>query len=331
MKKSFKKILSKDFAYGGNTNSSQLNFPDLLTSVDEHSITYDGIGNPLSYYTGTHDNKEFDLSWEGTLLKSAENDDFRVVYSYDSTGLRTKKTFYNLKDLDNSGKPKLSQEIKYIWSEDVLVGYEITVYNDETSIVLVVKVLYDEYGSPIGVAYHNVNGTTINSPNTTNVLSDDNVLWFIKDGQGNVQAVYSELDNFGLNCSYDSYGNINVNLSGRLINEMNNAIANASSSTEKALYALAYAIANAVTIGLTLEIGPNTYRGYMLDLETGLYYCQNRYYSPQWCRFINMDDPSQLTQNYENPLNANLYTYCYNDPINHVAQVVKYMVFVIHQ
>ena len=307
-----------NFTYGGSTNSGQLVFPDLLTSVDEHPISYDGMGNPLNYYTGTYSNEEFDLSWEGSLLKSVENDELRVIYSYDSTGLRTKKTFYNLEDLDDNGNPKLSQEIKYIWSEDTLIGYEITVYNGETPIVLVVKVLYDEYGSPIGVAYHNVNSTTSSSSDTTNILSDDNVLWFIKDGQGNVQAVYSELDNFGLNCSYDSYGNINVNLSGRLINEMNNAIANASSSTEKALYALAYAIANAVTIGLTLEIGPNTYRGYMLDLETGLYYCQNRYYSPQWCRFINMDDPSQLTQNYENPLNANLYTYCYNDPINHV-------------
>lgn len=29
-----------------------------------------------------------------------------------------------------------------------------------------------------------------------------------------------------------------------------------------------------------------------------------------------MDEPAQLTHNLEEPLNANLYSYCYNDPVN---------------
>lgn len=65
-----------------------------------------------------------------------------------------------------------------------------------------------------------------------------------------------------------------------------------------------------------LLIDQTAYRGYTYDYETGLYYCQNRYYSPIWGRFISMDDPAQLTMNIEEPLNANLYAYCYNDPVN---------------
>lgn len=301
--------------YNVPSDSSQISFPDLLTSFDGHPISYDENGNPLNYYTGTSNDEEYALTWEGTLLKSVRNEDMKIDYSYDSTGLRTKKTFYSL---DNNGNQTLSQEIEYIWSDDVLVGYEIVIYEDGVPSRVVVKVLYDEYGSPIGVGYHVVNTDIITDESATTVLSNDNILWFIKDGQGNVQAIYSELDDFALNCSYDSYGNLDVGLSGRFIDEINSVISAASSSNEKLMYAIAYAIACAVTTGITLEIGQNSYKGYLLDVETGLYYCQNRYYSPEWCRFISMDDPAQLTQNYEHPLNANLYAYCYNDPVNNI-------------
>lgn len=304
-----------DFKYNEQSDSSQISFPDLLTSFDGQPISYDKNGNPLNYYTGTSNDEEYALTWEGTLLKSVRNEDMKIDYSYDSTGLRTKKTFYSL---DNNGNQTLSQEIEYIWSDDVLVGYEIAIYEDGVPSRVVVKVLYDEYGSPIGVGYHMVNTDVITDESTTTVLSNDNILWFIKDGQGNVQAIYSELDDFALNCSYDSYGNLSVGLSGRFIDEINSVISAASSSNEKLMYAIAYAIACAVTTGITLEIGQNSYKGYLLDVETGLYYCQNRYYSPEWCRFISMDDPAQLTQNYEHPLNANLYAYCYNDPVNNI-------------
>lgn len=40
---------------------------------------------------------------------------------------------------------------------------------------------------------------------------------------------------------------------------------------------------------------------------------QSRYYDPVVGRFINADEPTYL---YANSISANLYSYCYNDPIN---------------
>lgn len=58
------------------------------------------------------------------------------------------------------------------------------------------------------------------------------------------------------------------------------------------------------------ELNPFRYRGYYYDNETGLYYLQSRYYSPELCRFISPDDFSYLDTS--NELNANAYIYCWN-------------------
>ena len=52
------------------------------------------------------------------------------------------------------------------------------------------------------------------------------------------------------------------------------------------------------------EIQPFRYRGYVYDVETGLYYLRSRYYNPGIGRFINTD---ML-------LDGNLFTYCQNTP-----------------
>ena len=59
----------------------------------------------------------------------------------------------------------------------------------------------------------------------------------------------------------------------------------------------------AATIG---TLNPFRYRGYVYDEETGLYYLQNRYYSPNWKRFINVDQ--SLNE-------KNLFVYCLGSPI----------------
>ena len=48
-------------------------------------------------------------------------------------------------------------------------------------------------------------------------------------------------------------------------------------------------------------------------VETQLYYCNSRYYSPELCRFISPDNVSYLDPSCVNGLN--LYCYCMNNPI----------------
>ena len=61
---------------------------------------------------------------------------------------------------------------------------------------------------------------------------------------------------------------------------------------------------------------PIRYRGYYYDQDTGLYYLNARYYSPEWRRFISPDDTAYLDPDSVNGLN--LYCYCNNDPVNYV-------------
>lgn len=61
-------------------------------------------------------------------------------------------------------------------------------------------------------------------------------------------------------------------------------------------------------------INPLRYRGYYYDTETGLYYLQSRYYSPDLMRFISQDDPVFSNARGE-PLGSNLYAYCLNNPV----------------
>ena len=55
---------------------------------------------------------------------------------------------------------------------------------------------------------------------------------------------------------------------------------------------------------------PIRYRGYYFDQDTGLYYLNARYYSPELRRFISPDDTAYLDP--ENANGLNLYAYCCN-------------------
>ena len=109
-----------------------------------------------------------------------------------------------------------------------------------------------------------------------------NLYYFQRNLQGDVVAIYDTNGTLKAKYLYDAWGNCTI-----------------SSETTS------YDVANA---------NPIRYRGYYYDSDTGLYYCNARYYSPKWRRFISPDDTAYLDSKSVNGLN--LYCYCYNDPVN---------------
>ena len=62
----------------------------MLTSYNGETITYDKIGNPLSYKGNT-------LTWNARELKTLKNDSNNISYTYDANGMRASKTVNGVK------------------------------------------------------------------------------------------------------------------------------------------------------------------------------------------------------------------------------------------
>lgn len=314
---------------------------DKLISYAGKAINYDALGNPLNYTATTFNNQESDmaLEWDGRLLVSATAVDGsnRYEYKYDANGLRTEKTLFESESIseeqsDGSIKttavfvPKMKFE--YIWSNETLSGYRITSYDivtddngnnvldDEGNIVIeinndstfIVNMLYNEDGEALGVNCHS----------ELEGVNKSLTFLFVKDAQGNVVSISALEGGYFFNLSYDSFGNPSLEVTGSEIDKIQQSIADAKTQLEKILLQISGALGIALVTGITFMCVPTTYRGYMYDMETGLYYCQSRYYSPEWGKFINADDTSLLMLTTGDVQGANLFAYCNNDPVNHI-------------
>ena len=60
------------------------------------------------------------------------------------------------------------------------------------------------------------------------------------------------------------------------------------------------------------QINPLRYRGYYYDQETGLYYLKERYYNPEWRRFVNSDSVLGIVSKLKS---HNCYEYCHSSPM----------------
>ena len=76
-------------------------------------------------------------------------------------------------------------------------------------------------------------------------------------------------------------------------------------------------IINAYGDPIITVLSPFRYRGYVYDMETGLYYLQSRYYDPVTGRFLNADDTAFVGAK-GTALSFNLFSYCENNPITNV-------------
>ena len=63
------------------------------------------------------------------------------------------------------------------------------------------------------------------------------------------------------------------------------------------------------------DINPFRYKGYYYDTESEMHYCHNRYFVPDWGRWLNADSPAYLTNDIQS---INLFAYCNNNPIKYL-------------
>ena len=89
-----------------------------------------------------------------------------------------------------------------------------------------------------------------------------NLYYFRRNLQGDVVAIYDTNGTLKAKYLYDAWGNCTIS----------------GETTD-------YIVANA---------NPIRYRGYYYDNDTNLYYCNARYYSPKWRRFISSDNTKYL-------------------------------------
>lgn len=108
---------------------------------------------------------------------------------------------------------------------------------------------------------------------------------YLKNIQGDIEGILDLNGNLVVEYTYDAWGKV-LSVTGSL----------------------------ADTVGV---INPMRYRDYYLDSETGYYYLQSRYYNPEFCRFINADNPSNVLLSKDNVVGINLFAYCNNSPVKY--------------
>ena len=159
----------------GNTS-----WGDQLTAFNGTSLSYDALGNPLSYYNGT----SYTFTWEkGRQLASTVKGGVTTAYTYNADGIRT-------------GKTVGSKTVKYVLSGSKIVA--------EINNGVDIRYLYDPQGSPVGMILagttylyeKNLQGDIIGIYNT----SGTKVASYTYDAWGNVvSSSYSDYNAYTYN------------------------------------------------------------------------------------------------------------------------------------
>ena len=254
--------------------------PDRLTSYKGKSITYDANGG-VATYDGC------DYSWSkgklSTIYKALGGSSRAILPTLQSS--QTYSFGYNgLGQRVSSGYNYVN-----ISSSSLQMG-ELTAYNkkfsyDHSGRLIYetnTKTYYQEGSETYEIVYLYDDSGVVGMAYTKNNVTS--AYYFQKNLMGDVVAIYDTNGAKIASYNYDAWGNCTI----------------ASNTTN-------YTIAHA---------NPFRYRGYYYDTDTGLYYLNARYYSPEFRRFISPDDTEYL--NPKNVNGLNLYCYCNNDPINFV-------------
>ena len=321
--------ITYEYSYLSSGNNTSMFVKNYLINEEKYEYKYDNNYNIIEVKKDGDVVNSYTYDALNELICEVDyNNEYKITYSYDTNGNMLQKSRYDLNDniietntfeyshsylknaltsfdgkvieYDSIGNPISIDNYSLIWKN----GNQLTsIYNDENTI---------EYS-------YNINSLRekkiINNVETKYYYDDNDliaeisnsqILYFIRDEfkklvgfeLNNTRYFYKKnimddiigiIDSNGeqiANYQYDAWGNIIS------IKDKNGDIINDSSH-------VAY-------------INPFRYRSYYYDEETGFYYLNERYYSPQLYRFLNQDTFIGAGQDI---LSYNTYIYCSNNPV----------------
>ena len=167
------------YTYGNGT------WKDLLTAYNGQAITYDGIGNPLSYRDG------MSFTWQsGRQLSGVTRNGAQSSYQYNGDGIRTQKvsggvtTQYYLDGSTIVGELRGSNKLTYVYEasgQRLAMTYNgakyFYIYNAQGDVVelfdasarSVAKYAYDAWGNPVSITDGNGNDVSGNPNHIANI------------------------------------------------------------------------------------------------------------------------------------------------------------------
>ena len=279
-----------------------------------HSYTYDQLGRLL-----TADNEKYDYDRNGNIKKvtSLDGSIEKHTYEYDSTYNDLLISFDNkaiVYDSGNTYNPiKIGNDKTLTYQCNLLKTFRDTTNN------FYMTYDYNSAGSRIKKVRYNGSGTVLE---TIKYYYDENENLIYQKVESSISSV---TNNKSLSFLYDElgklYGFIYNGNSYYYVRDMLQTILGIVDSNGNSIVEYNYdAWGNIVSFvdesSCSLaKINPFKYKGYYYDDETQLYWVSSRYYSPEFGRFLQVSDVSELNPHSINGLN--LYAYANNNPISY--------------
>lgn len=156
--------------------NSETGWTDKLTRFNGKKITYDGIGNPLTYHGWT-------FSRQGRSLKSATKDGKTITYLYNDQGIRTYKKI--AKDSKN-----YTEFFYFLEGDEVVAEKQVEYVGGEVKLTNLIMYTFDVDGAIISF---NINGEEY---------------FYVRNLQQDIVALIDENGMIVADYLYDAWGNI---------------------------------------------------------------------------------------------------------------------------
>lgn len=317
------------YSYLSNGNNTSMYVKDYSINEEKYEYMYDNNYNII------------EIKKDGEIIKSYTYDElnelvcevdyaneYKITYNYDVNGNMLQKNKYSLNDTlietsnfgyshsylknaltsfdgkaieyDSIGNPISLDNYRLIWKNGNKL---MSIYNDENTI---------NYS-------YNVNNLrdkkTINNIETKYYYDDSDLIAEISNNQiiYFIRDEFRSLIGFELNNTRYFYKKNMMNDIIGILDSTGSQIADYNYDTWGNIISIKDNNGNIITDSSHIALkNPFRYRSYYYDEETGLYYLNERYYSPKICRFLNQDTYVGASQDI---LSYNSYIYCSNNPI----------------